>query len=151
MSKNKMEYIIVIGCGRTGSHLANLLSKTGKSVVVIDKEEESFEKLNEEFSGFTIEADAVEIDVLEQAKIAKADAVIITTNEDSINMMAAQIAKKIYRVPLVIAKVVEPSEIPVYEALEIQTISPTMITAEALLCMLTDDCLLFNTYKEGKK
>ncbi|ARE88572.1 Trk system potassium uptake protein TrkA [Clostridium formicaceticum] len=132
MKKNNMEYIIVVGCGRTGSHLANLLSKAGKSVVIIDKEEKKFEKLSEEFSGFMLEADAIEIDVLEQAKIAKADVLITAAADDSTNMMIAQVATKIYEVPLVLARVIDPAEIPVYEALEIQTISPTILSAQLL-------------------
>lgn len=139
-----MEYIIVVGCGRTGSHLANLLSKAGKSVVVIDREEKAFEKLDQEFSGFMVEADAIEIDVLEQAKIAKADALIVAADDDSTNMMIAQVAKKIYEVPLVLARVINPAEISVYEALEIQTISPTILSAQ----LLYD--LIMNEHREAK-
>ncbi|MEW9124780.1 MAG: NAD-binding protein, partial [Thermotaleaceae bacterium] len=52
--KSKGEYIIVVGCGRLGTHLARLLSKARKSVVVIDKDEQAFHKLGDDFSGFTI-------------------------------------------------------------------------------------------------
>jgi trk system potassium uptake protein TrkA len=134
-----MEYILIIGCGRIGSLLSNLLSKSGKSVVVIDKEENAFERLGQEFSGFMIEADAIEIDVLEQAKISNADAVIVSTSDDSTNMMIAQVAKHIYGVPNVIARVIDPSEIPVYESLEIDTISPTILTAHSLFDLIIDE------------
>jgi hypothetical protein len=35
-------YILIVGCGRLGSHLANQLSRDGNSVVVIDKDETTF-------------------------------------------------------------------------------------------------------------
>ncbi|MFT9494624.1 potassium channel family protein [Anaerosolibacter sp.] len=130
--ENKDEYIVIIGCGRLGSHLARLLSKARKSVVVIDKDEHSFHRLTDEFSGFTIEADAIEIDTLLRAKIDRADVVVTTTNDDNTNIMIAQIAKTIYNVPKVIARLFEPSRQQVYEELDIQTLCPTILSAIAL-------------------
>lgn len=125
------EYVIIIGCGRLGSHLANLLSKEGKSVVVIDKDQGSFTRLSENFSGFTIEADAIEIEALLQAKIDKADVVVATTNDDNTNIMIAQIAKTIYNVPKVIARLFDPARQRVYDELEIEIICPTILSAVA--------------------
>lgn len=129
MKKNKDEYIIIVGCGRLGSHLASLLSKARKSVVVIDKEEKAFLKLSEDFSGFTIEADATEEDTLLEAKIDKADVLVATTNDDNTNIMVAQIAKTVYNVPKVIARLFEPLRQRVYEELDIDTICPTILSA----------------------
>lgn len=36
--KNNSEYIIIVGCGRLGVNLSQLLSRERKSVVIIDKE-----------------------------------------------------------------------------------------------------------------
>ncbi|WP_099190304.1 potassium channel family protein [Tepidibacter mesophilus] len=127
--KKKNEYIIIIGCGRLGSHLATLLSKKGKSVVVIDRDQKSFERLKDSFSGFTIEADAIEKDTLLEAKIDKADVVVTVTNDDNTNIMIAQIAKIIYKVPKVIARLFEPSKQSIYEELGIETVCPTMLSA----------------------
>lgn len=132
INQNRDEYIIVVGCGRLGSHLARLLSKARKSVVVIDKNEHAFHRLSDEYSGFTIEADAVEIDTLLRAKIDKADVVVTTTNDDNTNLMIAQIAKTIYKVPKVIARLFEPSRQQVFEELDIDTLCPTILSAVAL-------------------
>lgn len=137
--KDKDEYIIIVGCGRLGSHLARLLSKDRKSVVVIDKREHSFHRLSEEFSGFTIEADAIEIDTLLRAKIDKADVVVTTTNDDNTNIMIAQIAKTVYKVPKVIARLFEPSRQQVYEELDIETLCPTILSAVALTNIIVGD------------
>ncbi|AOT69045.1 potassium channel family protein [Geosporobacter ferrireducens] len=126
------EYIIIVGCGRLGSHLARLLSKARKSVVVIDKNEYAFHRLSNDFSGFTLEADAIEIDSLLRAKIDKADVVVATTDDDNTNVMIAQIAKTIYHVPKVIARLFEPSRQQIYEQLDIETLCPTILSAEAL-------------------
>jgi len=128
-SRENDEYIVIIGCGRLGSHLASLLSQERKSVVVIDKDQHSFHRLSDEFSGFTIEADALEEETLLEAKIDKADVVVTTTNDDNTNIMIAQIAKTIYNVPKVIARLFEPSRQRVYEELDIQTICPTILSA----------------------
>lgn len=130
MIKNKERYIIIVGCGRLGSHLANSLSKAEQSVVIIDQDKASFRKLDNSFSGFKLEADAIEIDTLENAKINRADVVVTATNDDNTNIMIAQIAKKIYNVPHVIARLAEPSRKEVYQELEIETICPTILSAE---------------------
>ncbi|MFZ5969081.1 MAG: potassium channel family protein [Bacillota bacterium] len=132
IKQDRDEYIIIVGCGRLGSHLARLLSKARKSVVIIDKDAHAFHRLSDDFSGFTIEADAVEIDTLVRAKIDKADIVVTTTNDDNTNVMIAQIAKTIYHVPKVIARLFEPSRQEIYEELDIETLCPTILSAEAL-------------------
>lgn len=135
--KNKDEYIIIVGCGRLGSHIANLFSKQKKSVVIIDKEESAFRRLNIDFSGFTIEADAIEEDILLEAKIDKADIVITVTDDDNTNIMIAQIAKKIYKVPKVIARLFDTNMQKVYEGLDIKTVCPTILSAEKFLDFIT--------------
>lgn len=130
MVENKEQYIIIVGCGRLGGYLANELSESSSnSVVVIDKNADAFERLNASFSGFTIEADALETDVLINAKINKADVVVTTTNHDNVNIMVAQIAKSIFGVGHVIARLTDPSKEKVYEELNIETISPTALSA----------------------
>lgn len=130
---NKNDYIIIVGCGRLGSHLAIFFSRQQKGVVIIDRNEAAFGRLNEDFSGFTIVADATELDILLEAKIDKADIVITTTNDDNTNIMIAQIAKKIYLVPKVIARLFEPARQGVYDELDIETICPVTLSADALI------------------
>jgi trk system potassium uptake protein TrkA len=128
--KNKSdEYIIVIGCGRLGSHLASLLSRDGCSVVIIDKDEKSFSSLEQDFGGFTIEADGIEDEVLREAKIDQADVLVATTDDDNANIMIAQIAKVVYKVPKVIARLHDPNRYKIYQELDIETVSPTILSA----------------------
>ena len=66
--KNSL-YIVIVGCGRLGAHLANQLSRDGNSVVVIDRDETTFNHLSSDFSGFRIGGDATQMAVLKEAKL----------------------------------------------------------------------------------
>lgn len=103
-------YIVIIGCGRTGSRLGGLLSETGHDVVVIDNNEKNFSKLPVAFSGFRIEGDAMEHEVLEEAKLAQSDIIAITTGDDRINFMIAQLADKIFNVARIFVRLVDPAK-----------------------------------------
>lgn len=126
-------YVIVVGCGRLGSLLANRLSSLGSSVVVIDREEAAFENLSTEFSGFRVTGDAAELSVLRQARIDKAQSLLAITSYDNVNLMVAQVAQTVFEVPQVMARVNDPSREAVYREFGIETICPTNLTASAFL------------------
>jgi len=130
---DKRLYVIIIGCGRLGSYLANRLSHDGHSVVVIDLNDSALEALSAEYSGFRMEGDATEIDLLKQAKIDKADFFIATTGDDNVNLMVAQVAKKLFQVPRVMARVFQPKREKIYVDLGIETVCPTSIAADVFL------------------
>jgi trk system potassium uptake protein TrkA len=132
------QYIIVVGCGRLGSILANQLSRLGSSVVVIDRNQAAFGNLSTEFSGFQITGDAAELDVLRQAKIEKADCLLAVTPHDNVNLMVAQVAKKVFHVSKVVACVFDPSREAVYRKFGVETICPTALSSEAFLHALGD-------------
>lgn len=126
-------FILVVGCGRLGSLLANRLSQLGHSVVVIDIDERAFGNLAPEYSGFRIEGDATELAVLKQARVNEADLVITATRDDNINLMVAQVARTEFAVEQVLARVFEPRREAVYRQLGVETICPTSISAEKFL------------------
>jgi len=126
-------FIIIVGCGRLGSFLANRLSSAGHSVVVVDHRPEAFDKLSSEFSGFRVEGDAAELAVLKQAKAEKADLLIATTRDDNVNLMVAQAAKVEFNVSRVLARVFEPRREAVYRRLGVETVCPTTVAADLFL------------------
>ncbi len=134
-----LSYIVIIGCGRLGSLLANKLSKEGHSVVVIDSDENAFKNLSEDFSGFKVSGNAAHAAVLKQAKVDKADVVITTTRDDNINLMVAQVAKTVYRVSRVIARVYDPSREIIYGEFGVETVSPTVLAAIRILGYVRDN------------
>ena len=86
-------------------------------VAVVDKDPKAFERLGEEFSGQTVEGIGFDRDVLEQAGVARADALVAVTGGDNSNVVAARVARDAYRVPRVIARIHDPRRAALYEEL----------------------------------
>jgi trk system potassium uptake protein TrkA len=126
-------YVVIVGCGRLGSILANRLSRQGSNVVVVDRDAAAFENLSTEFSGFQVTGDAAEMAVLRQAKIEEADCLLAVTRHDNVNLMVAQVARTVFGVSKVIARVFDPSREAVYRQFEIETICPTTLSAGAFV------------------
>ncbi len=129
--------IIVIGCGRMGAGLSLNLTKKGHNVTVIDLDPESFESIGQNFSGDKVVGVGFDRDVLKDAKIDQADALVSCTSSDEVNVVVARIAKNIYRVPRVVARLYEPMKADIYHRLGIQTISTTSWGIERATEMLT--------------
>jgi len=126
-------YAVVVGCGRLGLYLASALSESGCSVVVIDIDGSRFRELGAGFSGFTIEGDAVELATLEQSKPEKADIFIAATGSDSVNLMASQIARSIYRVKKVATRIYDPALEPLCRRADLLPISTVTSAAGSVL------------------
>jgi len=125
-------YVIIVGCGRVGSELAKLLSAEGYNVVVIDKSSASFERLGGTFNGLTMVGNGFDLELLRQAGIEKADAFCAVTNGDNTNLISSQVAKKIFKVPKVIARIYDPLRAHIYADLGLDIISGTVLFASML-------------------
>src|SRR3989338_1812742 len=125
-------YVIIVGCGRVGSELAKLLSAEGHDLVVIDKNPSAFDRLGGTFNGLTLVGNGFSLSLLKQAGIEKADAFCAVTNCDNTNLVSAQAAKKIFKVPKVIARVYDPQRAHIYKALGLDIISGTILFAAML-------------------
>lgn len=125
-------YVIIVGCGRVGSELARLLSGEGHNVVIIDKNKSAFSRLGDAFNGLTLSGNGFNQALLKQAGIEKADAFCSVTNGDNTNLIAAQVAKRIFNVPKVIARIYDPQRAHIYAALGMDIISGTVLFAAML-------------------
>ena len=125
-------YVIIVGCGRVGSELAKLLSAEGHDLVVIDKNPTAFDRLGGTFNGLTLVGNGFSLSLLKQAGIEKADAFCAVTNGDNTNLVSAQAATKIFKVPKVIARVYDPERAHIYKALGLDIISGTILFAAML-------------------
>jgi trk system potassium uptake protein TrkA len=125
-------YIIIVGCGRVGSELAKLLTHEGHNVVIIDKKRESFDRLGGAFNGVMTAGNGFDLGLLKQAGIEKADAFCAVTNGDNTNLICAQVAKKIFKVPKVFARVYDPQRAHIYTSLGLDIISGTMLFSAML-------------------
>jgi trk system potassium uptake protein TrkA len=125
--------VIIIGCGRVGAATATELDKRGDHVTVIDVNQHAFEKLPSDYSGITIRGNGADEDVLRSADAQMAEVVMALTEGDNRNVMAAQLAKHVFGVPRVIAKINDPLRAKAYRTLGLETICRTNILSEALV------------------
>lgn len=128
--------ILIVGCSTVGVSLARMLDDEGHDVAVVDRREQMFDMLPADFSGFTITGVPIDQDVLKRAGIENADAVVAITKEDNVNIMVAQLAKEIFHVPKVLARIFDTSRENVYSHFGLQTVCPTNLTVAALRASL---------------
>ena len=116
---------IVLGCGRVGAELCYRLFKSGHQVVVVDSNRQAFNRLHPDFRGRTLEGEGLAESVLERAGIREADGLAAVTNSDTLNAVAAHIARAFYDVPNVVARNYDPNLRSIIEAFGLQTVGST--------------------------
>lgn len=125
-------HVIIVGCGRLGSLLAQILSAEGHDVVVIDRESSAFERLGSGFNGTTLVGTGIDIDILRKAGIETADVLAAVTTDDNTNIMAAQVARELFRVPKVVARIYDPEREQIYHEFGLETVSPITLAASQI-------------------
>jgi trk system potassium uptake protein len=132
-------FILIVGCGRVGSSVARAMLQEGHEVSCLDEDPESHARLElgmdqswEDLGGQFTVGTALEVDALREAGIEKADAFIASTDGDNTNIIVAQIAKRRYNVPTVIARILDPYRAEWYEHQGVHTICPTKVAIEML-------------------
>lgn len=128
LNESEYRYIVVAGCSRFGASIASMFSAEGKDVVVIDLNKKAFKGLSGNYSGFTVEGDASDIDVLKDAGTERADLLVAATNEDNTNIMISEIAKSILGVEKVISRIYDTDKEAVYREFGIDTLEPFELT-----------------------
>lgn len=150
-NKQKNEnYTIIIGCGRLGANLANTLSDNGEDVLIIDKNKEAFRKLSPAFGGLTLNGDATDLDILLEAQIGNATTVIAVTNNDNANILVAQIAREMFHIERVIARLYDPEREYVYHEFGIDTICPAVLSVKEIDKILSRPDMLKDTLQEAE-
>ena len=91
------------------------------------------------FGGAALVGDPTDPDVLKQGGIENCDAVAAVSEDDSVNLMAAQIAKNIFRREKVICRVSDPHlQILYHKYYGLETICPTILTEQAVFRALSN-------------
>ena len=138
--------VVIVGCGRTGAFLAELLDKGGNAVAIVDVDRAGFKRLPADFKGNPVLGDGTDMDILRSAGVEQADAFLALTQGDNRNLMAAQIAKKVFGVKQVIAKVNDPIRAATYRGQGIYTFSRTTILGEVGLIYASQESLVKTVY-----
>jgi trk system potassium uptake protein TrkA len=121
--------ILIVGCGRVGAESAQILSAAGCNVTVLDKNENSLQRLGADFNGATLVGNGIDMETLREAGVEKADAAVVVTNGDNTNVVAAQVIKKIFRVPKVMTRVYDPRRAYIYQQMGLDVVSGTTLFA----------------------
>jgi trk/ktr system potassium uptake protein len=130
-------FVIIMGCGRVGARVAQMLTKAGHEVTVMDVQSSAFTRLGPDFKGQTVLGDATDQEVLKRAGIDRADAFLAATQGDNRNIMASQIARHVFGVERVVTRIYDPLRSDTFAALGLHAISPTIIGANAFYEELT--------------
>lgn len=131
-----MSNIIVVGCGRVGSQLANMLSENGNNVSVIDRDVEAFSNLGRSFNGSVIQGVGFDEETLYRAGIETCDCVAAVTQNDSTNLMVSEVARRLYDVPHVIARLYNTGHERAYEQLGLDYVCGTSLVAEEVFAKI---------------
>jgi trk system potassium uptake protein TrkA len=137
-------FVLIVGAGRVGSTVAKRAIQQGHEVSVLDEDPLSHERLEDPSEGawedrggrFTV-GTALELEALRDAGIEQAEVFVASTNGDNTNLVIAQIAKRRFEVPRVVARVLDPARAEWYASRGIEIVSPTqtaidLVTSAAL-------------------
>src|SRR5512135_2217863 len=97
-------YIIVIGGGKVGFHLAKALLAEGHELLIIEKDRERVDYISSELGSIGILGDGCEAVTLTEAGTGRADMLIAVTGDDEDNLVSCQLAKHKFKVPRTVAR-----------------------------------------------
>lgn len=124
--------IVIIGCGKTGTELAIQLAELGEEVVVVERDEARLDNLKD-VNLVRIHGVPIDLDVLEQADLSTADAVLCVSDNENLNTMAGQIAKTVFNVPKVIVRTFLQPNTSIYEKLGLEPICTTTLIVDTII------------------
>jgi trk system potassium uptake protein TrkA len=131
-------YAIIIGGGKVGYFLSRDLLDRGDEVTLVEKDQTRADWLEGQLGSIVMRGDGDEMAFLSTTGIERADAVLAVTGDDEDNLVALQLAKKHFNVPLTIARVNNPANVEIFKALGIdEAISATEILRNALETQVT--------------
>lgn len=130
--------VLIVGCGKVGSMLAQMLAAEGHDVSVVDRSEANLKRLGPDFPGYVTQGIPIDQDVLCRAGIENCDALAAVCAEDNVNIMVGEIAKKIYEIDNVLVRIYDAKKEDVFSELGLLTFCPTNLSAKAALDILME-------------
>jgi trk system potassium uptake protein TrkA len=126
-------HFVIMGCGRTGSTLAQMVEGRGHSVAVIDQNPDAFRRLGSQFEGQRVTGLGFERDTLTEAGTSDAYAFAAVSSGDNSNILAARTAREVFGVTNVVARIYDPGRAEVYQRLGIPTVATVRWTADQIV------------------
>jgi trk system potassium uptake protein TrkA len=134
-----MVHVVIMGCGRVGSTLAQNLESRGHTVAVIDQNPDAFRRLGPEFAGLTVTGIGFDRDVLVEAGVERAGAFAAVSSGDNSNIISARLARETFGVQRVVARIYDQKRAEVYERLGIPTVATVRWTADRMVRHIDTD------------
>jgi trk system potassium uptake protein TrkA len=125
-------HFVIMGCGRTGSTLAQLVEDRGHTVAVVDQNPDAFRRLGAGFEGRRVVGVGFDRDTLLEAGIQEAYAFAAVSSGDNSNILAARVARETFGVSKVVARIYDPGRAEVYQRLGIPTVATVRWTADQM-------------------
>ncbi|MBN2026596.1 MAG: NAD-binding protein [Actinobacteria bacterium] len=143
-------HIVIAGGGKVGSFLAEKLAKKN-TIVVIEKDPITCEKLYRTTDALVIQGDACNYRYQEEARVGRADVFAAVTGDDDDNLVACQLAKSSFNVPRTVARVNNPKNERIFNLMGTDAISSTTIIGHLIEEKATiGDILTLQVLKSGK-
>jgi trk system potassium uptake protein TrkA len=117
--------VLIIGAGRVGGAVALALRDAGWDVTVIDEREEALGRLGDNWTGEFLVGHGMDLQLLREAGIEEADAVVVTTDGDNSNIVIGQMAQKQFAVPSVVVRILDPARAEFYSSRGLNVVCPT--------------------------
>ncbi len=146
-------YVVINGGGKVGSFLAKTLSERGHDVAVIERKEGTLEIIGPELPAavLIIKGDGCDVRFQEEAGAGHADVFAATTGDDDDNLVSCQIAKTLFHVPRVVARINNPKNESIFHRLGIEAISSTTIISNLIEEEASmGDLVTLRSLKKGK-
>ena len=119
-------YIIVIGGGKVGFHLAKELVEANHEVLVIEQDGTRAKEIADELGDIVMEGDGCEASILDKAGTKRADILLAVTGDDEDNLVSCQVAKERFNVARTVARINNPNNEEIFRRLNVDiTVSAT--------------------------
>lgn len=145
-------YIVIVGAGKVGFHLAEKLIADKHTVTVIEKDRTRCEGVAQNLNAMVINGDGCDSKFLEDAEVNRADVIAAVTADDEDNLIICQLAKEVFKVRRAVARVNNPKNEHIFSALGVDVpINSTAIIAKIIEEEASfQDFINLMTFKRGK-
>ena len=123
---------LIIGCGRVGSTVAKRLAADGWDVTALDEKESALSRLGEDWTGGFVVGHGMDTNVLREAGIEDADAVVVATDGDNTNIVIGQVAQKRFGIECTVVRILDPARADFYAQRGLRTVCPTSTAIDVL-------------------
>ena len=143
-----MPHFVIMGAGRVGVMLARTLEASGHTVAVIDQDERAFQPLRKGFEGRLVTGVGFDEDTLKRAGITEAYAFAAVSSGDNSNIIAARVAREMFKVKNVVARVYDPNRAEFFQRMGIPTVASVRWSTDQVLRRLLPEQALKGDFRE---